>query len=298
MTQKHEIMQRSIYIAFVSILLTGFSTTLSAQKPAYTLFNAKGKETRYEKMVNDCKRADVILFGELHNNPIAHWLQLELTKELHADERVKLVLGAEMFEADGQLIMDEYFSGMITEKKFEEEMRLWNNYKTDYKPLVEFAKESGLRFIATNIPRRYANTVFNLGLDTLNSLTDIAKTFMMPLPVLYDTTLASYTALVKSGPMGGHGNPNLRDAQAVKDATMAFFILKNHRRGETFLHFNGAYHSDNYEGIGHFLKVINPDLRIVTISTVSQEEVTNLEESNLGKADYIIAVPESMTKTY
>jgi uncharacterized iron-regulated protein len=297
MSNDYFTVMRNIITVF-SILLAGLSTSTAAQKPAYTLFNAKGKETRYEKMVNDCKRAEVILFGELHNNPIAHWLQLELTKELHADEKVKLVLGAEMFEADGQLIMDEYFSGMITEKKFEEEMRLWNNYKTDYKPLVEFAKDSGLRFVATNIPRRYANTVFNHGLDTLNSLTDIAKAFMMPLPVLYDTTLASYSALVKGGPMGGHGNPKLRDAQAVKDATMAFFILKNHHPGETFLHFNGAYHSDNYEGIGHFLKEINPDLRIVTISTVSQEEVNELEEGNVEKADYIIAVPNSMTKTY
>ncbi len=285
-------------ILAIVLLLAGFPTTLSAQKPAYTLFNAKGKETRYEKMVNDSKKADVVLFGELHNNPIAHWLQLELTKELHVDNKVNLVLGAEMFESDGQLIMDEYFTGMITEKKFEDEMRLWNNYKTDYKPLVEFAKDSGLRFIATNIPRRYANIVFNLGLDTLDSLTDIAKGFMMPLPVLYDTTLASYTALSGGGPMGGHGSPNLRDAQAVKDATMAFFILKNLREGETFLHFNGAYHSDNYEGIGHFLKEINPELRIVTISTVSQEEVEVLEDSHVGKADYTIAVPESMTKTY
>ncbi len=284
-------------LAIITII-AGFSIALSAQKPAYALFNAKGKEMRYEKMVNDSKKADVVLFGELHNNPIAHWLQLELTKELHVDNKVNLVLGAEMFESDGQLIMDEYFTGMITEKKFEDEMRLWNNYKTDYKPLVEFAKDSGLRFIATNIPRRYANIVFNLGLDTLNSLSDIAKGFMMPLPVLYDTTLASYTALSGGGPMGGHGSPNLRDAQAVKDATMAFFILKNLREGETFLHFNGAYHSDNYEGIGHFLKKINPKLRIVTISTVSQAEVQVLEDSHVGKADYIIAVPESMTKTY
>jgi uncharacterized iron-regulated protein len=123
---------RNVITAF-SILLAGLSASAAAQKTAYTLFNAKGKEARYEKMVNDCKRADVILFGELHNYPIAHWLQLELTKELHADSEVKLVMGAAMFEADGQLIMDEYFAGMITEKKFEEEMRLWNNYKTDYK---------------------------------------------------------------------------------------------------------------------------------------------------------------------
>ncbi|MDF1571095.1 MAG: ChaN family lipoprotein [Bacteroidales bacterium] len=279
------------------LMLLSFSLT-HAQKEAYKLYNSKGKEVRYERMLDDCKRADVVLFGELHNDPIAHWMQFELMKDLHGLIGEKLVLGAEMFEADGQMIMDEYFTGIITEKKFEEEMRLWNNYKTDYKPLVEFAKDSGLRFVATNIPRRYANTVFNLGLDTLNNLTDLAKAFMMPLPVLYDTTLASYLALAGGGPMGGHGSPNLRDAQAVKDATMAFFILENLRSGETFLHFNGAYHSDNYEGIGYFLRKLEPELKIVTISTVNQADISSLEEENEGKADYILAVPESMTRTY
>jgi len=279
------------------LMLLSFSLT-HAQKEAYKLYNTKGKEVRYERMLNDCRQADVVLFGELHNDPIAHWMQFELTKDLYGLVGEKLVLGAEMFEADGQLIMDEYFAGIITEKKFEEEMRLWNNYKTDYKPLVEFARDSGLRFVATNIPRRYANTVFNLGLDTLNSLTDIAKTFMMPLPVLYDTTLASYSALSGGGPMGGHGSPNLRDAQAVKDATMAFFILENLHHEGTFLHFNGAYHSDDYEGIGYFLKMLRPELTIVTISTVNQGDISSLEEENEGKADYILAVPESMTRTY
>jgi len=279
------------------LMLLSFSLT-HAQKEAYKLYNTKGKEVRYERMLNDCRQADVVLFGELHNDPIAHWMQFELTKDLYGLVGEKLVLGAEMFEADGQLIMDEYFAGIITEKKFEEEMRLWNNYKTDYKPLVEFAKDSGLRFVATNIPRRYANTVFNLGLDTLNSLTEIAKTFMMPLPVLYDTTLASYSALSGGGPMGGHGSPNLRDAQAVKDATMAFFILENLHHEGTFLHFNGAYHSDDYEGIGYFLKMLRPELTIVTISTVNQGDISSLEEENEGKADYILAVPESMTRTY
>lgn len=289
--------KRTIFTMLTAFLLITLSF---GQKSAYTLFNEKGKETKYKKLVKAATKADVVLFGELHNNPIAHWLQLELTTDLHAALDSNLVLGAEMFESDGQLIMDEYFAGMIDTKKFEEEMRLWNNYKTDYKPLVEFAKDSGLHFVATNIPRRYANMVFKLGIDTLNSLTDIALTYMMPLPLDYDITLASYAALVGGGdgPMAMHGNSNFRDAQAVKDATMSHFILKNLSPEQTFIHFNGAYHSDNYEGICYFLKEAMPELNIVTISTVSQDEVKNLEEKNTGKADFIIAVPENMTKTY
>ena len=80
-----------------------------------------------------------------------------------------------MFETDNQLILDEYMADLISEEKFEEEARLWKNYKTDYKPLVLFAKNHHLEFIATNIPRRYANSVFKKGLAVLDSLSDEAK---------------------------------------------------------------------------------------------------------------------------
>jgi len=45
------------------------------------------------------------------------------------------MLGAEMFESDNQLIMDEYMTGKIKNlKNFEDEAKLWPNYQTDYKP--------------------------------------------------------------------------------------------------------------------------------------------------------------------
>lgn len=288
-----------IRFQMVLVLLFVTACALSAQKPAYILYDSSGKEIKYKKMVRASQSADVILFGELHNNPIAHWLQYELTKDLFAEKGSALMLGAEMFEADNQLIMDEYLAGMITREKFEDEMRLWNNYETDYKPLLEFAKDSGLHFVATNIPRRYANVVFKLGIDTLLSLSMDALKFISPLPLVYDTSIRAYADLAGGNPeMGGHGSPNLRDAQAIKDATMTHFILLNWSNGTTFLHFNGAYHSDYYESMYYFLKKANPDLNILTISTVSQDDISKLEEQNEGKADFIICIPETMTKTY
>ena len=283
-------------LTLLSLMLLGSFSY--AQKPAYLIYNQDGKEVKYKKVVQACADADIVLFGELHNNPIAHWLQLELTHELFAERGADLVMGAEMFESDGQLIMDEYFSGMITEKKFKEEMRLWDNYETDYKPLLEFAKENDVKFVATNIPRRYANVVFNLGLDTLTYLSDDAKAYMMTLPLEYDTELDCYSALAKKNPMGRPGNPKLRDAQAVKDATMVHFLLKNYTEGNIFLHFQGAYHSDNFQSMSYFLKKAQEELNIVTISTVSQNEIEKLEKENLEKANFVIAVPERMTNTY
>lgn len=280
------------------ILLAGSSLPASAQMRAYQLFRENGNKTNYNRLVEAAAGADVVLFGELHNDPIAHWLQLELTRSLYDQKGDGLVLGGEMFEADNQLIMDEYLAGLITGEKFEEEARLWENYETDYKPLVTFAREHGLRFIATNIPRRYANSVYRQGLPVLDGISEAARAYMAPLPLVYDTALNSYRALSGGEGMTGHGSVNLMDAQAIKDATMAHFILENREPGRLFLHFNGAYHSDHGESINWFLKRARPGLEIVTISTVSQDDTDQLEEEYVGKADFVICVPSTMTKTH
>lgn len=91
---------------------------------------------------------------------------------------------------------------------------------------------------------------------------------------------------------------NMAHAQAIKDATMAHFILLNLPKETTFLHFNGSYHSDHYEGIYWYIRQASPELTIKTISCVSQSDITQLEDENIGIADFIITLPDDMTKTY
>lgn len=277
-------------------------TTLTAMKgdmPAYKLYTAKGKATSFDKLVKASAEADVVLFGELHNNPISHWLQLELTKAMYEQLGNKLVLGAEMFESDNALMVDEFLSKKLNDRNFEAQARLWPNYKTDYKPLLVFARDNGIPFIATNIPRRYAALVNSEGFEGLEALSAEAKQYIAPLPPPYDAGLPGYKGMMEMmGGSGGHVNENLPKAQAIKDATMAHFILKNLAPGKTFLHYHGTYHSDNYEGIMWYLKHERPDLKIVTIKSAEQPSVDSLDSENAGKADFILVIPETMTKTH
>ena len=280
---------------FLTILLFLATTTLFAQgKPAYVLYNAKGKKIAYNKMIKQLAEKDIVLFGEFHNNPISHWMELTVSKDL--SEKRELVFGAEMFEADNQQPLNDYLAGKITAKGLDSNARLWPNYKTDYAPLVNFAKEKKASFIATNIPRRYAALVSKKGFEVLDTISALEKTWMAPLPMDYDSTLPGYVNMVKN--MGGHGGPNLPKAQATKDVTMAYFILQHFKQGALFLHFNGSYHSENYDGINWYLKRKRPDLKYATITTVSQKDIKTLLAENKGKADYIIAVDEDMTGTY
>lgn len=270
-------------------------------KHAYTLFNGKGEKVVYQSVVSAVQNSDLLLFGELHDNPIAHWLELELTVDVFDATKGNIILGAEMFEADNQLILDEYLGGLISQQRFEAEARLWPNYKTDYKPLVEFAKSKGLKFVATNIPRRYAAMVSAGGFDTLQSLSEMAKSFIAPLPVEYDPNLGCYKGMLSMLGMPGKGKSNpeyFPMAQAIKDATMAYNITRNASSGRVFLHFHGSYHSNNYEGIYWYVKRKMPNLKIVTIATVTQDDVNDLAKENMGIADFVIVVPERMTRTY
>jgi len=264
------------------------------QKPAYVLYTVKGKKASHKQMMKMLAKQDIVLFGEFHNNPISHWLQLEVTKELHAQRQ--LVLAAEMFEQDNQEGLNKYLASDAKVTKPDSTVRLWPNYKTDYAPLVNFAKENKLPFVASNIPRRYASMVSKGGFEALETLTPAEKAWIAPLPIAYDSTLPGYVKMVEM--MGGHGGSNMPKAQASKDATMAYFSLKAWQPGKLLIHYNGSFHSDNFDGINWYLKKANPSLKIGTISTVSQKDISKLDKENLGKADFIICVDEDMTTTY
>lgn len=281
-----------LLVLSATVILLSFK----GDKKAYQLYDAKGKETSYEKLLNDAKQSDIILFGELHNNPICHWLEQELTKDLYEVKKNDLVLSAEMFEADDQIAINEYLSGKLSDKTFKDEVKLWSNYTNDYKPLLDFAKENHLGFIAANIPRRYANLVYNKGLDKLDSVDAEAKKWICPLPMKYDAGLKCYKDIYESA--GGHGGENLPKSQAVKDATMAYFILKNLSRGKMILHYNGSYHSNYHVGIEWYLRQENPKLKILTIGSTEQESIDTLAQTALNMADYIICNPASMSKSY
>ncbi len=280
------------------IFLLASSVALAQDKAAFKLFTKEGKPVEYGKMINELAKADVVLFGELHDNSIGHWLELQVAKDLFKINS-KVTLGFEMFESDNQLILDEYLNGTIEERHLLQEAKVWDNYKNDYKPLIELAKEKKLKAIATNVPRRYANLVYRKGIEFLNELPAEAVQYIAPLPIEIDLELPGYKNMISS--MGGHGAPgsgeNIARSQAVKDATMAHYILKNLSEG-IFIHYHGAYHSQNFEGIYWYLKKASPKLKIVTIHPVQQEAIDKLEESNKNTADFIICIPSDMTKTY
>lgn len=280
-------MKNILFILSIFLCAEGFS------QEAFAFFTQNGKRTSYRKLLRKSKKADIVLFGEYHNNPIAHWLEVKLTKDLLGKR--SLILGAEMFERDNQDALNGYLEGTIDEKGLDTLARLWKNYKTDYKPWVDLAKREKLPIVATNIPRKYANLVYKKGLQALDTLPSAERKWIVSLPFPYDGNLSQYEKMKK---MARHNPENLPMAQAIKDATMAESIETHYKKGSLFLHLNGSYHSDFFQGIYWYLRKRNPNLKILTISTLSQSSLKKLSSEAYGQADFILVVDEDMTGSY
>ena len=157
----------------------------------YRVYTGSGELVTLDSIVAAMADEDVVFIGESHNDLTGHLIEVELlTRAFTAysraytdeDESRDVTLSLEMFERDVQYVLDEYLQDLITEDQFRKSSRPWTEYETDYRPLIEFAKQEGLGVIAANAPRRYANMVTRRGRDALLELSSHALATLPPLP--------------------------------------------------------------------------------------------------------------------
>lgn len=216
--------------------------------------------------------ADVVFFGEKHDNSVHHKMEFEALKELYCLKKGMVVLSMEMFEADVQPVLNSYLEGKITEKEFLEKSRPWPNYKEDYRPMVEFAKHHKIPVIASNIPRYLAAQIakkgapeenINLPAVTTKHSNDYKEKFSghMELMASMSKNPAMRAMLVKKV-------DNMFKAQCLKDDKMAENIAKATKEfpGRTVFHVNGCFHSDSYLGTVEALHYLEPALKTAVIS--------------------------------
>lgn len=315
------------YIILMIFLFCSSSAILYAQgenpyADCYKIYSGNlGKLINVDPIVEDFANYDVIIFGEEHNDAIAHYLELLLFQKLHDRYSSMIVLSLEMFDRDVQVILDEYLSGQITEKHFKKDARAWINYE-DYRPLVEFAKTSKIDVIAANAPMRYTNIARTRGQDALLVISKTAKSFLAPLP--YDTATGEYREkllkvqevlepllLKKDTLMPGDKMQKkmppammvfkINQGQSLWDATMAYSIIqyREQNKDKKIMHVNGKFHSDEYFGIVQQLKRYDPEVKILVISSFPDNQFPNVDfavHQHLG--DYIIITDPSIPKSF
>ena len=122
------------------------------------LRSADGERVNMQTMLDELADADVVFLGEEHDSGVVHRLQFDLTRGL-MERHGALAISMEMFERDGQGMLDLYLAGGLGEERFLELTRHWPNYAEHYRPAIELAKSEGLRVIAGNCYRPIASKV-------------------------------------------------------------------------------------------------------------------------------------------
>jgi len=131
---------------------------------------SSGRALRFDAMIERLAGADVVFFGEQHDDPETHRTEFGVLDALGRVGR-PVVLSLEMFERDVQGVLDDYLAGRIPETEFIAKSRPWDRYVTDYRPMVELAKARGWPVIAANVPRPMASAVGRKALAALDTLT-------------------------------------------------------------------------------------------------------------------------------
>jgi uncharacterized iron-regulated protein len=264
---------------------------------------ASKQDVDFDALVRRLTEADVVFFGENHDDPETHRVEFGLLDALGRSGR-PVILSLEMFERDVQPLLNEYLAGRISEADFLATSRPWDRYITDYRPMVELAKSKGWPVIASNVPRPMASAVGRKGLAALDTLTPLERTWAArDIQCPEDAYRARFMETMRGHGSGGAA-PQPGDtlstavanrfylAQCIKDETMAESIVesRNGRSPESIVvHYDGAFHSDYRQGTVDRVKRRAPGLRLVVITAAPVLDLASATlAEHTGRADYII----------
>lgn len=272
--------------------------------------------TDFEMMLLDLAKRDVVFVGEQHDDPATHRLERAILEGL-ARRRSDIVVSLEMFERDTQTLLDGYLADRITEDQFLKDSRPWPRYKTDYRPLVELAKERQWPVLAGNIPRKYAARISREGVGAIAQLPAterqmIAGVLQCPFDDYYDRFAEVMSSHPVTPPAGHSADKEDKDkkrelearqremterfyfAQCAKDETMAESIARLAERSSSgssalIVHFNGAFHSDYGLGTAERVNRRLRRARTVIVSIVPLKSLDQIDHDQYRKrGDYIL----------
>jgi len=269
----------------------------------YRIYRGDGTAATMDELVKAVGAAEVAFIGEFHHDRVAHYLEEQLLRKTW-DER--LALSLEMFERDVQCVLDEYLAGLITEKNLITDGRAWRNYPSDYRPLVEFAKEKRMPVIAANAPKRYVDRVSRLGAESLDQIEHEGRRFLPPLP--YAKASAAYAAkfasLMKEH-VGSDHSPSQEqvghslEAQNLWDASMAYSIMEfmTTHPGSRVLQVNGGFHTSERLGtVEHLLRYL-PQTKTLVVAIVPDSGFPAFDADSMkGQGDFVIVTDPAVDR--
>ncbi|WP_371373715.1 ChaN family lipoprotein [Thalassotalea aquiviva] len=245
---------------------------------------------------------DVIFIGEHHTHPGAHLLQMQLFQALY-QQNPNLVLSLEQFSRPHQSVLNGYLNAKYGEETLIKEGEAWENYKSSYRPLVEFAKDHNLPVIAANAPIMHVRCVGQQGIEVLNKIPQEQRAWSSQKLNLeikkYKDKFFQFLqdAGSKHGQLSEKQQQRMQNtyaAQLLRDTTMAESIqqaiVANPKA--QIVHLNGSFHSDAHLGTVAVLEHIMPELSVSVISPVFIEnaDLHTIKQQDFAQGEYLLAL--------
>ena len=250
-----------------------------------------GKAISFPELIEQLKAIDIILVGEVHNNPEHHLIQTQLLQALMARYAPPPAVAMEFFDTTRQPVLDRFANKDLDETAFLKEVDWKNSWRFPYhfyRPILWIAREKGTVILGINAPNKVVKKVARSGLKSLT--TEERNQVAEDIDLGNMDHRAYITGIFKQHrfkdhPGNGMGNfDHFYQAQCVWDETMAETIADYMKaQGGKMVVFTGNGHIVNKFGIPDRV-MRRMDIKVATIVLYPLTERTTI---NKKMADYV-----------
>jgi len=218
------------FFSYIILLLQACFQTKTYADATEVFRVSDGKTITFGQMLDDLRKVNIILVGEVHNQEAHHRLQLAIIKALN-DAKTPIAVGFEMFLADNQNILDQWIAGKMSSDAFiKAYQRNWNFPWHLYRDIFLYLRVNKIPAVGLNISPEITIKVSTSGFSSLTK-EELAK---LP-PETGRAVDEKYMKFIRRAyAMHGHGGKqfiNFCEAQLIWDQVMARnligFLAKN-----------------------------------------------------------------------
>ena len=209
-----------------------------------------------------------VLLGEKHDNPDHHRLQAWLLRALIAAGR-RPAVGFEMFNRDdGPAIARRLAAAPNDAAGLADVVNWYRSGWPDwalYEPIARAALEAGLPIVATNLPRRTAQTVARKGLSSLDAVFVEQYALVRPLPLDVQADMASEMRDSHCGQVSEPVIEAMIMVQRARDAQMADSLASASQSDGAVL-IAGTGHVRKDRGVPAYLAIVVPQATVLSLA--------------------------------
>jgi uncharacterized iron-regulated protein len=220
----------------------------------------------FDRMIGEVSKSRVIVIGETHDNQSHHDLQLKIVRTLR-EGGLPLAVGLEMFRAENQELLDNWWRWGMPTEQFEALYREnWGMPWLLYRDIFLYTRQKRIPLVGLNVPREIIAKVAREGYGSLTE----AERKKLP-PGLTCTIDEEYRAFIRKtftehAQASGRSFDHFCEAQMVWDTAMAIYALEylDKNPGSRIVILAGSVHAWK-RAIPRQIATMRPD---VTVSVI------------------------------